>query len=153
MPISGNLWEGCWRRWQPCGLSGGMTTLPWVSRRTKEEVAVSRLFDQVSRRPRALIKASNAISFVRSAMLVERLTVGLRAGPTLFTNAKRLSQVDLQQPFMPSESLSGERGIRTPGTVTRTHAFQACSFSHSDISPAHCCASIEATLCRSATIS
>ena len=30
----------------------------------------------------------------------------------------------------------GERGIRTPGTVTRTHAFQACSLSHSDISPA-----------------
>ncbi len=31
--------------------------------------------------------------------------------------------------------LGGERGIRTPGTVTRTHAFQARSFSHSDTSP------------------
>ena len=31
--------------------------------------------------------------------------------------------------------LSGERGIRTPGTVTRTRAFQARSFSHSDTSP------------------
>ena len=30
---------------------------------------------------------------------------------------------------------SGERGIRTLGTVSRTHAFQACSFSHSDTSP------------------
>jgi len=30
---------------------------------------------------------------------------------------------------------NGERGIRTPGTVSRTHAFQACSLSHSDISP------------------
>src|SRR5678816_2167556 len=29
----------------------------------------------------------------------------------------------------------GERGIRTLGTVSRTHAFQACSLSHSDISP------------------
>ena len=29
----------------------------------------------------------------------------------------------------------GERGIRTLGTVTRTHAFQACSLSHSDTSP------------------
>ncbi|MDK2943270.1 MAG: hypothetical protein PWP56_2783 [Acetobacterium sp.] len=29
----------------------------------------------------------------------------------------------------------GERGIRTLGTLTRTHAFQACSFDHSDISP------------------
>ncbi len=29
----------------------------------------------------------------------------------------------------------GERGIRTLGTLTSTHAFQACSFNHSDISP------------------
>ena len=29
----------------------------------------------------------------------------------------------------------GERGIRTLGTLSRTHAFQACSFDHSDISP------------------
>jgi len=34
-----------------------------------------------------------------------------------------------------NDGKTGERGIRTPGTVTRTHAFQACSFSHSDISP------------------
>ena len=36
----------------------------------------------------------------------------------------------------------GERGIRTLGTVTRTHAFQACSFSHSDTSPVSVQASI-----------
>ncbi|SVA90673.1 uncharacterized protein METZ01_LOCUS143527 [marine metagenome] len=30
---------------------------------------------------------------------------------------------------------SGESGIRTHGTRKRTHAFQACSLSHSDISP------------------
>ena len=29
----------------------------------------------------------------------------------------------------------GESGIRTHGTISDTHAFQACSFSHSDISP------------------
>ena len=29
----------------------------------------------------------------------------------------------------------GEKGIRTLGTISRTHAFQACSFNHSDISP------------------
>jgi hypothetical protein len=29
----------------------------------------------------------------------------------------------------------GERGIRTPGTVSRTHAFQACALNHSAISP------------------
>ena len=31
--------------------------------------------------------------------------------------------------------LSGERGIRTLGTVASTPAFQAGSFDHSDISP------------------
>src|SRR5262245_19594330 len=30
---------------------------------------------------------------------------------------------------------NGEGGIRTAGTVTRTHAFQACSFDRSDTSP------------------
>ncbi len=29
----------------------------------------------------------------------------------------------------------GEGGIRTHGTLSRTHAFQACSLSHSDTSP------------------
>ncbi len=32
----------------------------------------------------------------------------------------------------------GEMGIRTPDTVARIHAFQACSFNHSDTSPAPC---------------
>ena len=31
--------------------------------------------------------------------------------------------------------VGGERGIRTLGRVSPTHAFQACSFNHSDISP------------------
>jgi hypothetical protein len=30
---------------------------------------------------------------------------------------------------------NGEGGIRTRGTASRTHAFQACSFGHSDTSP------------------
>src|SRR6266404_3486915 len=33
------------------------------------------------------------------------------------------------------EKFGGERGIRTLGRVSPTHAFQACSFNHSDISP------------------
>jgi hypothetical protein len=36
---------------------------------------------------------------------------------------------------IPSEKVGGERGIRTLGRVSPTHAFQACSFNHSDISP------------------
>jgi hypothetical protein len=31
--------------------------------------------------------------------------------------------------------IGGESGIRTHGTVSRTHAFQACALSHSAISP------------------
>src|SRR3954471_20412449 len=33
------------------------------------------------------------------------------------------------------ELIGGESGIRTHGRVSPTHAFQACSFNHSDISP------------------
>src|SRR2546426_12628618 len=33
----------------------------------------------------------------------------------------------------------GEGGIRTHGEVSPTHAFQACSFSHSDTSPREAC--------------
>ena len=35
----------------------------------------------------------------------------------------------------PEAKAGGEKGIRTLGTVSRTHAFQACSLNHSDISP------------------
>ncbi len=31
--------------------------------------------------------------------------------------------------------VGGETGIRTPVTLSGKHAFQACSFGHSDISP------------------
>src|SRR6185312_534025 len=31
--------------------------------------------------------------------------------------------------------IGGERGIRTPDTVPRIHAFEACGFNHSPISP------------------
>jgi hypothetical protein len=33
------------------------------------------------------------------------------------------------------QEIGGESGIRTHGRVSPTHAFQACSFNHSDISP------------------
>ena len=33
------------------------------------------------------------------------------------------------------DSENGESGIRTHGGVSPTHAFQACSLNHSDISP------------------
>jgi hypothetical protein len=41
-----------------------------------------------------------------------------------------------------SEGVGGESGIRTHGRVSPTHAFQACSFNHSDISPC-----LESTTC------
>src|SRR5438045_1961975 len=36
---------------------------------------------------------------------------------------------------LPKEKVGGERGIRTLGRVAPTHAFQACAFNHSAISP------------------
>src|SRR5437667_1045913 len=36
--------------------------------------------------------------------------------------------------------VGGEGGIRTHGEISPTHAFQACSFSHSDTSPREACA-------------
>src|SRR5213593_1212967 len=35
----------------------------------------------------------------------------------------------------PPSLINGESGIRTHGGVSPTHAFQACSLNHSDISP------------------
>jgi hypothetical protein len=46
-----------------------------------------------------------------------------------------------------TQRYGGEGGIRTRGKVTPTHAFQACSFNHSDTSPVdkrHDCMSIAA---------
>ena len=40
------------------------------------------------------------------------------------------------QPFLERKA-GGERGIRTPDTVPRIHAFEACGFNHSPISPRH----------------
>ena len=37
--------------------------------------------------------------------------------------------------LLASDRTGGESGIRTHGRVSPTHAFQACSFNHSDISP------------------
>jgi hypothetical protein len=46
----------------------------------------------------------------------------------------------------PQELIGGESGIRTHGRVSPTHAFQACSFNHSDISP-----SLESIVCGRST--
>ena len=35
------------------------------------------------------------------------------------------------------ENSGGQRGIRTLGTLSRTHAFQACAFNHSATCPCH----------------
>src|SRR5690349_15752651 len=41
------------------------------------------------------------------------------------------------QPLPNYRSLCGEGGIRTLGTVARTHDFQSCTFDHSVTSPPH----------------
>ena len=47
--------------------------------------------------------------------------------------AKSLQKRARYQTLVPT--IGGESGIRTHGTVSRTHAFQACALSHSAISP------------------
>jgi hypothetical protein len=42
---------------------------------------------------------------------------------------------DAPKPVRAHRRYGGESGIRTHGTVSRTHAFQACALSHSAISP------------------
>ncbi len=41
--------------------------------------------------------------------------------------------------FYAGEKYGGESGIRTHVTLSSKHAFQACAFSHSAISPARTC--------------
>src|SRR4051812_11169673 len=67
------------------------------------------------------------------------------AGDATSTSAMRawvrqsLATPRLTQPATRSSArlakAGGESGIRTHGRVSSTHAFQACSFNHSDISP------------------
>jgi hypothetical protein len=49
----------------------------------------------------------------------------------LWRDSRGLMNISRIQTFR----VGGERGIRTLGRVSPTHAFQACSFNHSDISP------------------
>jgi hypothetical protein len=46
-----------------------------------------------------------------------------------------LFSVKCQTPLAGRFSFGGERGIRTPVTIARKHAFQACDLNHSSISP------------------
>jgi hypothetical protein len=47
-----------------------------------------------------------------------------------------IEAADLKKPSrIHMVNAGGESGIRTHGTVSRTHAFQACALSHSAISP------------------
>src|SRR6266516_1900198 len=55
----------------------------------------------------------------------------LPSGPGGFSG----SNCTAPQSLINGLQLDGESGIRTHGGVTPTHAFQACSLNHSDISP------------------
>jgi hypothetical protein len=64
------------------------------------------------------------------------ILTGDRDSPTLKTREKDriFGPVSISKYKMSGMS-GGESGIRTHGTVSRTHAFQACALSHSAISP------------------
>ncbi len=65
---------------------------------------------------------------VHFSLFVDSLSLFAGARLPHFGIKKNLAGQDLR-------GYCGERGIRTLGTVSRTHAFQACSLSHSDTSP------------------
>jgi hypothetical protein len=74
-----------------------------------------------------------------------RLRMSDRGDPRMWENVWE-RQADWQRKFLSSRLLAlrsgGESGIRTHGRVSPTHAFQACAFNHSAISP-----SLESTTC------
>ena len=64
-----------------------------------------------------------------------RFLLGTRAScPHFSRRCGRAARVPRGFRRLPIDS-GGEGGIRTHGKVTPTHAFQACSFNHSDTSP------------------
>ena len=63
----------------------------------------------------------------RLAIACERWGTGWGTCRSLFLNSCENKLIGKQ--------LGGERGIRTPDTVSRLHAFQACALNHSATSP------------------
>jgi hypothetical protein len=77
--------------------------------------------------PRVLRPAKGSMLWVRKLaqfILWGRMWYGAASFYRNNNNINNLSEYD-----------GGESGIRTHGTVSRTHAFQACALSHSAISP------------------
>ena len=79
---------------------------------------------------------------VRCAVILASPT-GMRAGPSQgdpvvpehSSYSSSLTAIRTERPQQLGWLVGGEKGIRTLGTVSRTHAFQACSLNHSDTSP------------------
>lgn len=79
---------------------------------------MSRLFDLACNRSLALISAGMIMALVCSGMSSGMSCIRFddrdKTGTTRYSNAKRLSQVDLQQPFTSSGGIEAERGGRDP---------------------------------------
>jgi hypothetical protein len=59
----------------------------------------------------------------------------LRSNPELRRGSRPGLKRHHPNPEIPGWGDGGQRGIRTLGDIAATHAFQACSFDHSDICP------------------
>ncbi len=57
------------------------------------------------------------------------------AGPSLCQREEREQDKEITVRWLAAALASGERGIRTLGTLASTHDFQSCTFGHSVISP------------------
>ena len=75
--------------------------------------------------------ADRAGACVRQAAAEQIASEAARAA----ARAEANSVQNLLKYQLPVSAIGGESGIRTHGTVSRTHAFQACALSHSAISP------------------
>ena len=107
-----------------CHTPGGMPVIP------EERLRCSVLKENCSR-PSRLRPTRELTRGMCCRALEER---GGKGDP-LRTRSKFRSKFSASHAGTLMEQYGGQGGIRTHGTLTRTHAFQACSFDHSDTCP------------------
>lgn len=113
--------------WRSCGASG-RENRPLVG---KVNTCIAMLFDvrSLSTKYRGLEKPGARENSLGASLLPE---YGLPVEGEPYQRLKAPSNTP-ERTF--ETEGGGESGIRTHGTVSRTHAFQACALSHSAISP------------------
>ena len=107
-----------------CHTPGGMPVIP------EERLRCSVLKENCSRPSR--LRPTRELT---RGMCCRALEERGGKGEPLRTRSKFRSKFSASHAGTLMEQYGGQGGIRTHGTLTRTHAFQACSFDHSDTCP------------------